>query len=694
MSDRRVLKWGGLVAILLMAAFFRLYRLRTMPWGLSQDEVGNASISLGLLGGEHAPFLSGGFGHEPLFHFLQAFTITLFGDNVVGIRVPAVTAGMLLVAVSYALMHRWFGSVSALATAAALAISWWPTIFSRIGIRAITLPLTLTLAAYFFSRATKPPAPPRPLNSDPPSQSWTRFTAHGSSHGSSFIHHWPFALSGFFLGLSVYTYTAARTLPLLVLVLLGHSLLFQRPQLRHHWRGVVLTLCLAAVIAAPLYAYLQAHPELEERVRQLSGPLDALRRGDPAPLWQGIRATLGMFSFDGDARWTYGIPSRPIFEPLGGALFYLGLILSLARASRFASGASLIWLLISLTTGVLAPDAPSTIRTVGALPVAYGMIGVSVAWLWRWVARRGRLSRVSLAMGLGLLALGNVAWTYRDGFVTWAEHPETYWLYKAHFADIAEFLDEESGAQPSVVVEAWVDPADVNGLRRDLRDDERQPRWAQAGRSLIWPTGADRFTLAVPIYSVVDPDVWHFFADVPPVTAVSPYRMPDGRPGVTFYAVETEPHLSSFLAQASTSPVMIPQSSAPVTLPVDFGGQFAFLGYQVLNAAEPGGEFRLGTVWRIEQTAQEPVNVFVHLLDADGHLVAQNDAFDAWLASLAKGDVVAQLHALPMDGGLPPGLYRLQLGIYKRADLQRLPVLVDGAEVTDRLWLDLVEVRS
>jgi hypothetical protein len=297
-----------------------------------------------------------------------------------------------------------------------------------------------------------------------------------------------------------------------------------------------------------------------------------------------------------------------------------------------------------------------------------------------------------LAVALVLVALGNAVWTYRDGFVTWAEHAETYWLYKAHFADIAEFLDTGGGIEPAVVVEAWVGPVDIDGLRRDLREDALEPRWAQAGRSLVWPVGADRFTLAVPIYSAVDPDVWHLFAGAPPVAAVSPYQMPDGRPGVTFYTVEAEPHLPNLLAQVSGVPAMIPEGEAPVALPADFGGQFDFVGYRVLNSAAPGSELRLGTVWRIRKAAPEAVKVFVHLLDADGQLVAQHDAFDVWPGSLEKGDMVAQLHALPLDGGLPDGKYRLQLGVYKGADLQRLPVLAEGVAIADRLWLAPVEV--
>jgi hypothetical protein len=295
---------------------------------------------------------------------------------------------------------------------------------------------------------------------------------------------------------------------------------------------------------------------------------------------------------------------------------------------------------------------------------------------------------------LGVLGVLHLGWTYRDGFGAWAAHREVYWLYKAHFADIAAFLDDQPSPQPAVVFEAWVDPVDVNGLRRDLVHDERQPRWAQAGRSFIWPGGADRFILAMPIFSAADADVWRLFAGDPPVVSVSPYRMPDGRPGVAFYAIETEPNLSGFLAQASVAALTLPERTRPVSLPANFGDQVAFLGYQVIGAAAPGGELRIVTVWRILRDGPDPVNIFVHLLDGNGNLVAQHDGFDVWTGLLSHDDVVAQLHAIPLASGLPHGVYQLQVGAYTRADLKRLSVRIDGTEVADRLWLAAVEITQ
>jgi hypothetical protein len=90
--------------------------------------------------------------------------------------------------------------------------------------------------------------------------------------------------------------------------------------------------------------------------------------------------------------------------------------------------------------------------------------------------------------------------------------------------------------------------------------------------------------------------------------------------------------------------------------------------------------------------APDPINVFVHLLDEDGDLITQHDSFDVWAASLNRGDVVAQLHAIPLDARVSPGRCRLQMGVYVRANETRLPVLIEGRSVADRLWLAPVEV--
>ncbi|MEM9777384.1 MAG: hypothetical protein AAF902_22590, partial [Chloroflexota bacterium] len=173
------------LAILFFAVVLRLIGFQDVPPGLVRDEVLNADIVEFIRNGQHALFFREGFGHEPLYHYFGVPFQILLGDNALAIRYPSIILGMLLTALSIPWAKRLTGSrTAALLTALGLAIGWWPIIFSRIGLRAISLPVLLLLAHYAWMRG-------RPMQ------------------------------SALWIGLSFYTYTAARVmlaLPILLFV--------------------------------------------------------------------------------------------------------------------------------------------------------------------------------------------------------------------------------------------------------------------------------------------------------------------------------------------------------------------------------------------------------------------------------------------------------------------------------------------
>ncbi|MCJ7737010.1 MAG: hypothetical protein MUQ10_06800, partial [Anaerolineae bacterium] len=352
----------------------------------------------------------------------------------------------------------------------------------------------------------------------------------------------------------------------------------------------------------------------------------------------------------------------------------------------------LIWLVVTLVPSMLTPDAPSTIRAVGAIPPVYGMMGVAVDWLWGHVRKWPGPARITFGAALALLLVGNVAWTLRDGFQIWATHPKVYWLYKTHFADIAQFIDNQVGPEPVIVNEEWIAPLDLDGVRRNLQDDTRQPRWIQAGRAFVWPAGADEFAMAVPIYSSTVAELWRLFAGDPPILSTSEYLMEDGRPGVAFYAVQSEPVLTQLLEQSSRGRISTPNSPQVLGAPVNFGDEYALLGYEILGEALSGRELRIVTIWRVVHDAPSAVSIFTHILDANGDLVSQHDGFDLWAPALQVNDIFAQLHSIDMPADVPAGLYQIQVGMYIPGTGTRLSVIVRGDTLADRVWLDIVEV--
>jgi len=107
-----------LAAILLIAAFFRLYRLETAPPGLQHDEVFHGHDASVVLQGAHRIYFESNAGNEPLFVYLMAGTIALFGSNYLGIRLAAVLCGLATIVFTYLLARKAFGYRVALLTSA------------------------------------------------------------------------------------------------------------------------------------------------------------------------------------------------------------------------------------------------------------------------------------------------------------------------------------------------------------------------------------------------------------------------------------------------------------------------------------------------------------------------------------------------------------------------------------------------
>jgi len=144
------------------------------------------------------------------------------------------------------------------------------------------------------------------------------------------------------------------------------------------------------------------------------------------------------------------------------------------------------------------------------------------------------------------------------------------------------------------------------------------------------------------------------------------------------------------------SDTLVPSLSdiSPLALPANLDDQLQFLGYVFENA--PGAETAplLVTAWRVTVPPDGPRAIFVHLLTPQGGVAAQWDGLDVPVEGWRGGDTILQVASFDLPTDLPPGLYWLQVGAYNPETMERLPVLVDGMPVTDRILLETIHVRS
>ncbi|MDE3088990.1 MAG: hypothetical protein KGJ80_06370, partial [Chloroflexota bacterium] len=117
-----------------------------------------------------------------------------------------------------------------------------------------------------------------------------------------------------------------------------------------------------------------------------------------------------------------------------------------------------------------------------------------------------------------------------------------------------------------------------------------------------------------------------------------------------------------------------------------FGNVIALLGYSI----------HLGDVtlyWQSAAKTNKGYTVFVHLLDSNSQVRAQNDAqprAGAYPTSIWDvGEIVRDDYTLTLPRDLAPGEYRIEVGLYEQPSLTRLRVTdKDGKQVGDHLVLD------
>ncbi len=670
-----------MVATLVVATFFRFYAPCTMPPGPSHDELRMMDLGEMIVEGERPIHWTISYSAEPLFMYLLALVMPVWGFTPFGARLVTRFAGLLLIPVAHRLTRRLFGRRIALFTSGVLAVTWWPLFFSRVALRGITLPLTFTGAIICLWRG---------LALDEDRTLRTRTTAH-----------WGWLVGGGALtGLTWYTFTAARGLAILLPMLLVYLGLLGAIPLGQLGRIALVTLVMASLVAAPFIYEMQVHPGAPEtRLDQLGGVVDQLLAGNLVPFAKQALNTAGLFLVTGDPNWRYNIAERPVFGPLLGAIAILGLALSVAHWRQPRHALLILWLLLGVAPSVLTPEAPSFVRGIGTLPVVAVFPAIGAVAICDWVAlRTGRsLARLGAVLVVVLIPLNGLV-TFRDSFFVWTARPEVREIYQASLTEAFRDLNHSNLEGPLWISEPFPDDRHLLLAKRVLHRKAIELRWFDADRALILPpaSGVRRYLLA----DFAEPDQRLFarwMGDATellerhtdsPASKTSTYRLYQavGGPWV-------EEELSQIEAQSTASLDL--ETERPVTLPSRFEDVATMLGYELVDdRLAPEDQVHVSLYWRVHKPVYEPIASFVHLLDQENNVVGQYDGFDVPPWHWEPGAVIAQVYRFTIDEHTREGPHWLEAGLYHSQTMERLMVVDEaGFVLGDRLVLQRVTVR-
>ncbi|HJW83151.1 MAG TPA: glycosyltransferase family 39 protein, partial [Anaerolineae bacterium] len=235
----------SMIIVLLAAAVFRFAAIDAAPPGWRDDELIEFDMDRRIVQGWRPLFIPEAEGHEPVYHYLHAGTIALFGENIIGYKWLPLAFGLLSVALTYALARRMFDSRSALLAAALMAVSFWPVMYARLGLRHIGIaPLMLGAFLLLWKGSTAECAKS--------AKEEGKLRVLRALSGK--------LLAGVLLGAAPMTYFAGRALPLILIGFLAYLLAFNRKLLRRVWLGLIGAIAIGALIAVPMFVEIARTP--------------------------------------------------------------------------------------------------------------------------------------------------------------------------------------------------------------------------------------------------------------------------------------------------------------------------------------------------------------------------------------------------------------------------------------------------
>lgn len=611
-----------MVLSLLIAAGLRLPNLLTAPPGAHYDEAANAILAADIgLRGERPIFISSYTGKETLFFYAAGLVNAGLGpgQELLALRLTALFLSLLTIAATY-----WLGwelthdRRLALLAAILLATSFWHLLFSRLGFRAISQPLWQAVMLAAFLR--------------------------GLWRGGK---GW-FAFSGVALGLTAYTYLAARLFPVLLLFS-SWPLLLDRVTWRRVWRPLLLLLTTAVVTLLPLLWYFTQNPAaFWVRIEQVGTGGAALSLGES--IWR----SLGMFGFEGDPYWRFNVPGRPLFPPLWFGLGVLGWGIAGWRVwrggeNRGAHGRVAYLLLLLNPFIMLLPTAlatneivPSNLRAIGLLPLLIYLPALGTVVLLDSFAPR--LPTRIWGGGLTALLLISSLFTAQVYFGEWATRTDLFYENDGDLTAVSAYLNERSGQLPTPIFigSRFYQHPTVALLAQDYPD----LRWLIESRALVIPPDGQA-TYLIPARSPLPLGLQRLLQTAQPVIENGPLG-PDGEPLFTRYTI-----------------TQLPEANWGRSLEANFGYGVTLLGADV-GSGTAGSSLPLTLYWRVEGLPPYPETwvPFVHLEDEFGYRWSQQEPNPYPSEQWQVGEVFVQEVPVRLPEGMPPGRYKVRVGLF------------------------------
>jgi len=614
-----------------------LWRIEALPSAIHTDEaIEGFDAEKILYQGARPIFLENNTGRQPLFAYMVAGMLWLFGPTAPAIRLAA---GVAVIGIVYGAMktaetifgHRvgWLTGLIAGTTVLTLRIN-------RLGTRVSIFPMFLNLAVWQGAAAVK----------------------------TGRLRHW--IATGALLGITYYTYLPSLFIPLAIIAILILSLIFHFAQVVHRWRGILVCNIVMLVVAAPLLIYYVQHPNASTNrtsdvARQIfdQGPEKTKQF-----LISQVGVMAGMFTVRGDRNPRHNIPDRPVFDTAMALPFIIGLAIPLLRKKTFLLGLlGLSWLIIFLAPSYFSGESPHFLRTTGILAVLFIWPAIGLDAVQVGLARAyGRFASLIITSSILLLSIRA---TYTDYFLS-------------NFLSSAQVFVSFDGRETALPLHAnqllnagWT----ADNIAAKPLIPPPFTLWIQPG---MWLQGEVHYFIAA-----TEPDKYPFFKTLSAeATLTPPFALILDPSHQTEWLMKVPAGTSLTIENVFAGSKLFSIYRTPELLARPY--TITDHVYRRLDATIPGGINWLSVEYPLTATPAAPFDLTLHLiapamplakqyalrfdvLGPDGSLVSQSqDLFDLSIQSIFTDVTFSQT----IRAATPPGAYTLTASLINQATSQ------------------------
>lgn len=426
------------------AAFFRFYRLDSIPADMTSDHVEKLLDANDIANNEiYSVFFPRNAGREAIQMYLIALASRVFGTGMSFLSLKLVSAleALALIPLMVLLGREVVDEETGLFAAALMAISWWHTALGRLALRIVLTPLVFAPLLITLIR------------------------------GMRTGHRKPWIWAGFWLGIGLYAYQAMRIAPLVAIAAFVFTIagavstsargraksaalaLVSRQMLNLLFAGIV-----AMAIFVPMLRFWHEQPAaLWNRVINRTTSNEVAIGGEPLAIlvenyWDAVR----MFNWHGDIAWISALPGAPTLDVVTAALFLLGLIAWVVRmllrrdpVDGFLIVAAIIMLLPSAMAIAFPVENPSVTRASGVIPIVFLIASWPLTLIrQRWtMAMNGWGSRVLLVATL-FIVFAAATWINYDWY--FVRYAHSYEQSSLNPSEVAEAIMEELGPETNL----------------------------------------------------------------------------------------------------------------------------------------------------------------------------------------------------------------------------------------------------